>query len=67
MIMVTHHVEEIRPWISHVLLVREGRVLAGGPAENVLTSDRVSAAFAHPFVVESVARRYYIRGADTPV
>ena len=31
MIMVTHHVEEIPIGFTHVLLLREGRVVAAGP------------------------------------
>ena len=30
-ILVTHHVEEIPPGFTHVLLLREGRVVGGGP------------------------------------
>ena len=32
MIMVTHHVEEIAPGFTHVLMIRQGKVLAAGPA-----------------------------------
>lgn len=45
LILVTHHIEEIRGWITHVLLLREGRVLARGPREDLLTDDTVGAAF----------------------
>ena len=31
MVMVTHHVEEIPVGFTHVLLLREGRVVAAGP------------------------------------
>ncbi len=43
--LVTHHVEEIFPEISHVLILKKGRVLAAGPAEKVLTSENLSDAF----------------------
>ena len=33
MIMVTHHVEEIAPGFTHVLMIRQGKVLAAGPLE----------------------------------
>lgn len=42
---VTHHVEEIMPVFSHVLLLRGGRVVAAGPKEEVLTSSNLSATF----------------------
>ena len=44
-VFVTHHVEEIMPVFSHVLLLRAGRVLAAGPKAEVLTSSNLSATF----------------------
>ena len=44
MVLVTHHVEEIAPGFTHALLLREGRVVAGGPIDEVLTDENVSAA-----------------------
>ena len=31
LVLVTHHVEEVPPGFTHALLLREGRVVAGGP------------------------------------
>ncbi|MSU69278.1 MAG: ABC transporter ATP-binding protein [Opitutaceae bacterium] len=45
LVLVTHHVEEIMPRFSHVLLLRGGRVLAAGNRRAVLTSHNLSAAF----------------------
>lgn len=45
LILVTHHVEEITPAFSHVLLMRAGRVKAAGPRDAVLTSGGLSTAF----------------------
>ena len=42
---VTHHLEEIPAFISHALVLREGRVLAQGEATAVLTSACLSEAF----------------------
>jgi iron complex transport system ATP-binding protein len=44
-VLVTHHVDEIPPGFTHVLLLREGRVLAAGPIETALTADSLSATF----------------------
>src|SRR6187549_768625 len=44
-VLVSHHVEEIPPGFTHVLLLREGKVVAGGPIERVLTEEIVSATF----------------------
>jgi iron complex transport system ATP-binding protein len=48
MVLVTHHVEEIPPGISHVLMLREGRVVASGPIAETLTSVNLSACFGLP-------------------
>jgi len=45
LVLVTHHVEEITPGFTHVLLLRRGRVLAAGPREEVLTARNLSRAF----------------------
>ena len=57
-ILVTHHLEELPPGASHALLLREGRQLAAGPADEVLTSDLVSACFGYPVTVARHAGRW---------
>ena len=42
---VSHHVEELPASLSHALLLREGRAVASGPADEVLTSESLSACF----------------------
>lgn len=64
LVMVTHHVEEVRPWITHALLLRGGAVLAAGAVQDVLTGEHISAAFDHPFRIERGADRYHLR--DSP-
>jgi iron complex transport system ATP-binding protein len=44
-VLVTHHVPEIIPEIERVVLLQKGRVVADGPKEKVLTSERLSALF----------------------
>ena len=46
LLLVTHHVEEIMPVFSHVLVLKAGRVLAAGEKSNALTSGLLSQAFA---------------------
>ncbi len=41
-VLVTHHVEELPPGITHVLLLREGAVVASGLARDVLTAEHLS-------------------------
>lgn len=62
MVMVTHHVEEIPPGFTHVLMIRQGKVLAAGPVEMELTSRNLSHCFGLPLVVERVGDRYTAQG-----
>ncbi|MGW8456970.1 ABC transporter ATP-binding protein [Streptomyces niveus] len=62
MIMVTHHVEEIAPGFTHVLMIRQGKVLAAGPMETELTSRNLSLCFGLPLVVEQTNERWSARG-----
>jgi len=39
-VMITHHVEEIPVGFTHVLLLRDGRVVAAGPIVETLTGRR---------------------------
>ncbi len=48
LVLVTHHVEEITPAITHALLLRQGRVVTAGPRRTVLTSANLSATFRSP-------------------
>jgi iron complex transport system ATP-binding protein len=64
-VLVTHHVEELPPGITHVLLLREGAIVAAGLASDVLTDDHLSATFGLPLRVERRDRRWYAR-ADLP-
>lgn len=48
LILVTHHVEEIVPLFTHVLLLRDGKTLAAGEMSRVLTSKNLSATFNTP-------------------
>jgi iron complex transport system ATP-binding protein len=57
-IFVTHHIEEIVPAISHVLVLKEGSVLAAGPKDRVLGSEVLSEGFGHPVVVRRKGDRY---------
>ncbi|WP_329458510.1 ABC transporter ATP-binding protein [Streptomyces sp. NBC_01497] len=62
MIMVTHHVEEIAPGFTHVLMIRQGKVLAAGPMETELSSRNLSLCFGLPLVVERNGQRWTATG-----
>lgn len=58
MVMVTHHVEEIPPGFTHLLLLRDGRVQAAGPIEQTLTAENLEATFGLPFDLSRNDGRY---------
>ena len=61
MVLVTHHVEEIPPGFTDVLMVRAGRVVAAGPIPLTLTADNLSATFGLELVLEQHGERYTAR------
>ncbi|MFF7951412.1 ABC transporter ATP-binding protein [Streptomyces griseorubiginosus] len=63
-VLVTHHLEELPPGTTHALLLREGRVLAQGPASHVLTGDQVGKCFDLPLVLERHDGRWTVRLRD---
>ena len=62
-VLVTHHVEEVPVGTTHALLLSRGRVVAGGPVEEVLTAPLLSRAFGLPLVVDARDGRYTARAA----
>ncbi|WP_292836001.1 ABC transporter ATP-binding protein [Microbacterium sp.] len=61
MIMVTHHVEEIPIGFTHVLLLRDGQVVAKGPLGETLTAPNLSATFGAEIMLSADAGRYAAR------
>lgn len=64
MVMVTHHVEEIPVGFTHVLLLRDGGVVAAGPIDQTLTEDALTEAFGMPITVSAEGGRYAARAAS---
>ena len=62
-VLVTHHVEEIIPEITHVLLIKEGKTLAAGPKSKVLKKAKLSEAFGAEtsLVHQRASDRYALR------
>jgi iron complex transport system ATP-binding protein len=58
-VMITHHVEEIPAGFSHVLLLREGRVLAAGPLTETLTAANLSVTFGLALSLTVSAGRWH--------
>lgn len=61
LIYVTHHIDELPEWIDRVLVLKEGRVLAAGPRNQVLTDAVLSDALDCPVTVERHDGRYHLR------
>jgi iron complex transport system ATP-binding protein len=58
LVLVTHHVEEIMPVFSHVLILKAGRVLAAGEKTAVLNSKNLSSAFGARMQLRRTGNRY---------
>ncbi len=63
LVLVTHHVEEIPPGFTHLLLLGQGHVQAAGPIEEVLTAANLSEAFGMPLLVAHGGGRWLARAA----
>ncbi len=65
-VLVSHHVEEIPPGFTHVLLLREGRVVAAGSIDDVLTEQHLEETFGMPLVLTRAGGRWAARRAADP-
>ncbi len=63
MILVTHHLEEIPPGVTHAALLRRGGLVVAGPVDEVLTNGAVSDAFGVTVAVERRDGRWSARSA----
>jgi iron complex transport system ATP-binding protein len=52
LILVTHHLDEVPPGMTHVLMLREGEVVASGPIQRTLTSANLSDCFGLPLTLQ---------------
>jgi iron complex transport system ATP-binding protein len=58
LVLVTHHVEEIMPVFSHVLILKAGKILAAGKKAPTLNAASLSAAFDAPIRLQKKSGRY---------
>jgi len=63
-ILITHHVEEIVPEISRVVLLHRGRIAGDGPKAAILTPEHLSRVFGAPLQLEAAGGFYFVRPAD---
>jgi iron complex transport system ATP-binding protein len=57
-VIVTHHLNEIPPEVGRVILLQQGRVVADGPKDEVLTEDRLSDVYGVPVGVALIDDYY---------
>ncbi|WP_203247080.1 ABC transporter ATP-binding protein [Sporosarcina beigongshangi] len=50
-IYVTHHIEELVEAMTHVLLLKDGEIVAAGPKQDVLTNDYLSITYQVPVTI----------------
>jgi iron complex transport system ATP-binding protein len=60
-ILVTHHVEEIPPGFTHLMLIADGGVVAQGLLDDVLTSENLSKTFGQELELDRLGDRYFAR------
>ncbi|MGB3697973.1 MAG: ATP-binding cassette domain-containing protein [Gordonia sp. (in: high G+C Gram-positive bacteria)] len=60
-VLVTHHLEELPESTSHALVIRDGAVVAAGPAPTTVTTEVITRAFDHPIAVDHTEGRWSAR------
>ena len=60
-IMVTHHLEEIPAGFTHALVLNQGRIIASGPINHTLTTEKLSEAYGLPLEVAFQSGRFAVR------
>jgi len=63
-ILVTHHIEEIFPEITHVALMYEKTIFKQGKKEEILTSKNLSQIFEIDINLQNENNRYYIKSIN---
>ena len=61
LVLVSHHVEEIPRHASHALLLKEGRTLASGPLEEVLTTPLLTTLYDFPCTIQTHQGRHTLQ------
>lgn len=63
MIYVTHHIDEIMPFITHLLYLKDGQIYNQGTKEEMLTDSVLSGAIDCPVTLKENEGRYWITGS----
>jgi len=62
LIYVTHHIDEIMPFITHLLYLKNGTIFNQGAKEDMLTDAVLSGALNCPVTLKKNHGRYWITG-----
>ncbi|MDF2723405.1 MAG: ATP-binding cassette protein [Paenibacillus sp.] len=60
LVYVTHHIEEIMPVFSHIVLMDQGRIVAQGEKRDVLTAQLLRDAYQVPVSIDWIKDRPWI-------
>lgn len=60
-LFITHHLEELPPATSQVMLLGDGKVAAAGRPEDVLRAEVLSPVYRCPMQIKQEAGRYYVQ------
>lgn len=70
LVYVTHHVEELMEDITHVLLLKEGRIVASGRKKDVMTDELLTETYKVPVKIQWDEGRPYLsmkRSVPAPI
>jgi iron complex transport system ATP-binding protein len=65
-VLITHHVEEIMPGFTHVLLLRAGALVAAGPIASTLTQKNLTATFGARVRLRRINQRWHLDLVSAP-
>ncbi|MFT3661618.1 MAG: ABC transporter ATP-binding protein [Gordonia sp. (in: high G+C Gram-positive bacteria)] len=63
MVLITHHVEEVPPGFTNLLMLSEGEVITQGPLTEKLTPENLTRAFRQNIALARDGDRYFARRA----
>jgi iron complex transport system ATP-binding protein len=61
LLMITHHIEELSPRTAHVVLFSQGRIIASGKPDEVITSATLSRLYGCQVTVSKEYGRFWLR------
>ena len=60
-VIVTHHIEEIPSGTTHALLLKDGRAIAQGVIDSVISDANLTTAYGLPITVQNQGGRFFAR------